>query len=640
MASLYSPPHSSVDIEQEITHHLNAIQQLRARRNQRASRTQQLPPEILCRILTTYRDIHLSNIHTVPNSLIWSRQLIATIPWAAASHVCQHWRKVLLDCPTFWAVLPITNMEWTKAILTRSRSAPLKVYLCPLFDPFPGQLQSAIPWILLDLVLRERDRIDQLFIFVPDTLSSRHEEKAVIAAFLRTRFSQLRTLEFTSTRSIAESTPYLNIQYQPEKFLRRIREWLPQQLRSLTFRGLPIHQKSMKTANGSKNPQAGVSFASAEAHYLSLNTLLFDVTSKTIIDTIDTTLLTIASLLRHLEAPSSLIISIGGCFLTTYLGGQAPLVDPGTLVDPLNLWTDGYSIPGRPTFPSMMVEANSWGFSIFFSRNGKAIHGRIIHGQDTYDIRIELHDLVRDGWWYELSDSDSLLGNIDGRGAASIVFPSTLSCFKQCEHVVLSETQELQLGTRDMSVIPWVNALSSAYKDSGNSIFESRERTLRICSGHLGMTFWEHRFLSRDCSSSPKADTTQDYSTETDASQLSIINAPPENNSTPAVDTQPHPLTTYILDPHILPTTQGSSHQKLIHTLAERKESGHPLRHLSFRACSNFRQDILREYESVVDQVSWDMENYTIWERPNFEPQVWEDSTWDQEDSDSQDEYN
>jgi hypothetical protein len=190
----------------------------------------------------------------------------------------------------------------------------------------------------------------------------------------------------------------------------------------------------------------------------------------------------------------------------------------------------------------MMVEANSWGFSIFFSRNGKfdleerspwvisdgTGNTRAYHPRPgTFDIRIELHDLVRDGWWYELSDSDSLLGNIDGRGAASIVFPSTLSCFKQCEHVVLSETQELQLGTRDMSVIPWVNALSSATKLRELDLRVS-EKTLQSVQGILGgwkehgqitsevtlpclesMTFWEHRFLSRDCSSSPKADTTQ-----------------------------------------------------------------------------------------------------------------------------------
>ncbi|KAH8828851.1 hypothetical protein DL96DRAFT_1595785 [Flagelloscypha sp. PMI_526] len=512
--------------------------------NQRASRTQQLPPEILCRILTLYRDTYVSNIHTIPHPSMWSRQLIATIPWATASHVCQHWRKVLLDCPTFWAVLPITNMEWTKVILTRSGNALLKVYLCPLFNPFPGQLQSAIPWPLIDLIFRESNRIDQLCIFVPDFLPSRRVENAIISAFLQSTLSQLRTLQFTSTPLIVEP----GTRYQHTKFLRRISEWLPLQLRSLTLRGLSVSQVCSpmgiadltrleidSNSRWIKEPSVGFLLRLLstlpllehltlrcnivdESDHSPLNSCVHHSLKFLIIDTTTTALFTSATFLRHLEAPPGLNITITSCFLGTYLDGRTETAYPETgdsrNIDTLRELLAGgiqalfSSISRRHTFSSMLVEASSWGFSILLSRNRKFdLEGCYPWGGSedawTYhprlgssDIRIELHDLVRDDWV-----------------PSSVICPLTMDFLNESQHVFLSETQDCQLRTNDLSVIPWVNALSGA---TGLQELDLRvsEQTLQSVQAILG------------------GKKEQNYTPETNLSSSGVVHTPPHRLTT------------------------------------------------------------------------------------------------------------
>ncbi|KAH8828705.1 hypothetical protein DL96DRAFT_1707888 [Flagelloscypha sp. PMI_526] len=705
----------SVDFEQEITYHLKALQQLRARRNQKASQTQQLPPEILCEILTIYRDMNLLSIHAGPNPTTPSGQHCSTVPWTIASHVCQHWRKILLSTPTFWAIIPITNTKWTEELLARSKGALLKVYLCPLFNPIPIHLQPTAPLDLLKLALRERNRIVQLCIFVPQFLSSRREESAVITAFLQSSFPKLRMLQITSTPLSAQSPTYPAPRGVPIRFLRSINQWLPPQLHLLKLCGLSISDVCSPLQSGLtqleivdhggqiEKPTAGFLLRLLgtlpllerlvlrcgilpESNESLLDRCVHNCLKSLIIETMDTTLFTSATLLRYLAAPAGLKVVISGCFLGTYFQNplrtmlhSAPIdVQRESLVKsierlfsslspylgPLDL-RSGSSTRGKRIFSSMLVEANSWGFSILLSRNGRldlegcppwdgsaysrdpwTYHPR----SDAADIRIELYDLLQNRGVYV--PNEPIPDDTDRLDVASIIFPFTRDILEETDHVFLSETQERQMKTSELSVIPWVNALSSA-SDLRELDLRVSEQTLQtfqaVLDGRDGstlpslerLTFWQNRFIHRDSvpSLGPQSSQASLDSLSGHGSSLPDIASAPPQNSRITADRVPHRLTTYILDPFISPTASNPSHQKLIQTLMKRKESGHSLRYLSFRICSNFYQGILAEYEGVVDNVFWDMEDYDFGEILIYDPLEWENPV-DPGDSDSQEEYN
>ncbi|KAH8828852.1 hypothetical protein DL96DRAFT_1814167 [Flagelloscypha sp. PMI_526] len=618
-------------------------------------------------------------------------------------------------CPTFWAIIPITNVRWTEELLVRSKNALLKVYLCPLFNPIPDHPRSASPWALLQLALHERDRISQLFIFVPESHPFRNLERAITKAFLHSPFPQLRMVQFTATHFSESAWAPTGPRNPPVKFLRRIHEWLPQQLCSLRLCGVSTSKvcsllrsnitRLELTDQGRYNerPSVGLLFRLLRTlplleHLIlrcsilnepddsALGPCVHHSLKSLIIDTVDTTLITSAIFLQHLKASSNLNITVIGYFLRTWLGDQPGHGDVDVLreslahilrtlfssispyLEPSNHGSDRFSTPRRQAFSSTLIEANSWGCSILLSRNGKldlescSPWGGLEHGNPwtyqprlgTSDIRIELLDLLLP------NDTGYVLqGVIPENGArldaASVIFPFTLDLVQESEHLFLSETQDCQLGTSELSVIPWVKALSSAtglreldLRVSEQTLQtvqaildgwkEDGQTTKRIALPSLeSMTFWEHRFLNQDRSMSLGSNPIHGHSQELNSSPTMV-------HAWLSADTAPHVLTTYILDPCVSPTTtQSSSPRKLIHNLAERKKFGHPLRNLSFRICSNFPRDILAEYEKFVDHVSWDMEEHQIWELPIYDPTGdWGGPivTLDPEDSDSQDEYN
>ncbi|KAF8062451.1 hypothetical protein FPV67DRAFT_271782 [Lyophyllum atratum] len=49
--------------------------------------------------------------------------------WIRVSHVCSHWRRVALGCPSLWSDIPFHRPRWAQEMLARSKMAPLTVML-------------------------------------------------------------------------------------------------------------------------------------------------------------------------------------------------------------------------------------------------------------------------------------------------------------------------------------------------------------------------------------------------------------------------------------------------------------------------------------------------------------------------------
>ena len=90
--------------------------QLRQKKNERAL-ISRLPVEILIHVFSycsaSDRHPHV-RFRTPP-------------PWLAVTHVCQHWRQVVLSCPFLWADIITTNYRWTEEMLERSRDVPIHI---------------------------------------------------------------------------------------------------------------------------------------------------------------------------------------------------------------------------------------------------------------------------------------------------------------------------------------------------------------------------------------------------------------------------------------------------------------------------------------------------------------------------------
>lgn len=76
-----------------------------------------LPPEILLQIFTTL---------TEAGGQVDSMECIHV------THVCQRWRSISLDAPALWNKLSSNNLHWTMAMLERSKTAPLTVFMNPM----------------------------------------------------------------------------------------------------------------------------------------------------------------------------------------------------------------------------------------------------------------------------------------------------------------------------------------------------------------------------------------------------------------------------------------------------------------------------------------------------------------------------
>jgi hypothetical protein len=86
---------------------------LRSRYNT-LSITARLPPGVLSTIFESVRHESATRIASPDR-----------IRWIKVTHVCTHWRRVALECPSLWADIPISNPSWVEEVLKRSKMAPL-----------------------------------------------------------------------------------------------------------------------------------------------------------------------------------------------------------------------------------------------------------------------------------------------------------------------------------------------------------------------------------------------------------------------------------------------------------------------------------------------------------------------------------
>jgi hypothetical protein len=105
-------------IDNELVVLAESMRALRSRRNSLA-RVSCLPPEILA---TVFR-----HIAEEENSKSYLRAYRRRVPCMIVTHVCGHWRRVALECPSLWAFINWTSSRWIDVLLERSKKAALVV---------------------------------------------------------------------------------------------------------------------------------------------------------------------------------------------------------------------------------------------------------------------------------------------------------------------------------------------------------------------------------------------------------------------------------------------------------------------------------------------------------------------------------
>lgn len=125
------------------------IQRLGTRRNGLAP-ISRLPPELLCQVFA-FASCTAGTYGSYPPSLAWVK----------VSHVCRHWMEVSRNNPWVWANIPAFVPQWTREMLKRSKSSPLRVHYEEEEAPFHRPVYAA-----LGSALEHLDRITDLSISI------------------------------------------------------------------------------------------------------------------------------------------------------------------------------------------------------------------------------------------------------------------------------------------------------------------------------------------------------------------------------------------------------------------------------------------------------------------------------------------
>ncbi|KAH8832091.1 hypothetical protein DL96DRAFT_1812811 [Flagelloscypha sp. PMI_526] len=544
------------DLDHEISCHLEELRRLRARRNEKASWTQQLPTDILNHIFMTYRNEELSFF--LPAFSQPTSQKPGPIPWIVPSQVCRHWRTMLLDCAAFWAVLPLSNRKWTKELLLRSKNAPLSVL--PPLNSYPQDSLTTADhkkyWTAFRLALRECHRIESLSISLPDLIHTRREEMTLIKTLLRSPFRELRTVRIISSSFVVPTSSSPVGPHAPVDFLTRCHEWLTPQLSSLKISGGSVRELCITLRSNLTRLEVVDEIMSSEMPAIGfllrlvnqlpgLEHLIIGCALQAVpdgpaldhcvlrhlksltINSLNTSLHAIATFLQHLEAQSNLNIAINGSFRPLYPTAPESMEnDDGSIVTPrmkalkhtvatlfsalapflssADSQINASSQSATHTFRSLLVEASSWSAKVSLSRTGKlTLQGYppwdnstspwfYFAGFDNSDISIELQDIEPH------NDESRYAASTDDNSddvilkPTSIIFPFTFGLLQSSEHIFLSETQDYRL---ILSVVPWLNALPSAIHLKELELRVS-EQTLHSLVSILGL--WKTRIHSKD----------------------------------------------------------------------------------------------------------------------------------------------
>ena len=113
--------------------------------------------------------------------------------WVNVSYVCRHWRNIALNRPTLWTYLFITSPRWTEELLSRSKQAPLRLYVDITGYPIHW-IDEPPPWCFLKQVVKHLERIEELRLFLP--FGQRNEEQVLSKLF--SRAPRLKTLKIST----------------------------------------------------------------------------------------------------------------------------------------------------------------------------------------------------------------------------------------------------------------------------------------------------------------------------------------------------------------------------------------------------------------------------------------------------------
>lgn len=141
------------------------VRRLHTLRNSLAPINARLPKEVLCEIF-----LHLTSSQDV------SRDGLAH-PFSEFN-TCRYWRDTALEYPRLWTDVPVgRNLEWLNLLISRSKSAPLRIT-----HHLPED--ATIPEAFYHTILNQLPRTHELDIRVPETLWSEFMAKLPDASVL------------------------------------------------------------------------------------------------------------------------------------------------------------------------------------------------------------------------------------------------------------------------------------------------------------------------------------------------------------------------------------------------------------------------------------------------------------------------
>ncbi|KAG2053642.1 hypothetical protein BDR06DRAFT_452206 [Suillus hirtellus] len=120
---------------------------LRFCRNDRIPIISRLPDEILLIIFGHLEEEKRLNGYDSHDNEFASDVTGGVPACLVVTHVCRHWRKVALECPTLWTFISSASLRWLDVMLERSQKAPLIV----TYNPFSISLDNFLEKVLLHL---------------------------------------------------------------------------------------------------------------------------------------------------------------------------------------------------------------------------------------------------------------------------------------------------------------------------------------------------------------------------------------------------------------------------------------------------------------------------------------------------------
>ncbi|KAG2757829.1 hypothetical protein P692DRAFT_20948367 [Suillus brevipes Sb2] len=157
-----------MDIDEDSATLAESAHVFRSRRNRQVP-ISRLPDEILLMIFKHIEEETRLTAQDIDDGRTISNDTGDDVPAClAVTHVCSHWRKIALKCPSLWNLISTTSTFWLDIMLERSQKVPLVVKYSAFdisLDEFLGRVLLHLPRIKhleLYTVTREADRVMEL----------------------------------------------------------------------------------------------------------------------------------------------------------------------------------------------------------------------------------------------------------------------------------------------------------------------------------------------------------------------------------------------------------------------------------------------------------------------------------------------